>query len=107
MLTSIISGFFFLIIAVYLGPALLIAGHQMLMGQKVRLPSVVKPLNKMLVALFSMLVETAAVVANMVAEKLPPKYQHLRPIVRPVVKFAIVVTVIWIAVAFLLSFADR
>lgn len=106
MHTSIISGFFFLVFAVCLGPALLIAGHQMLMGQKVRLPSVVKPLSKMLLALASLLFATAGVVANMVAEKLPPKYAHLQPIVRPVVKFAIAVTFVWIAVTSLLSFAD-
>ncbi len=106
MLTSIISGFFFLVFAVFLGPALLIAGHQMLIGQKVRLPSVVKPLTKMLLALASLLFATAGVVANMVAEKLPPKYAHWQPIARPVVKFAIAVMIVWIAVTSLLSFAD-
>lgn len=107
MLTSIISGFFFLLFAVCLGPAMLIAGYQMLMGQKVRLPSVVKPLSKMLVALTSSLFATAGVVANMVAERLPPKYAHLQPIARPVVKFVIAVTIVWLAVTSLLSFADR
>ena len=107
MHTSIISGFLFLFITVFLGPALLIAGHQILSGQKVRLPSVMKPLGKALFTLLALLVETATVVANMVAEKLPHKYVHLRPIVRPAVKFGIILTIMWMFVDFLFSFTDR
>lgn len=107
MYTSIISGLFFLLFTVFLGPAILIAGHQLLNGQKVRLPSVVKPLSKALSALAILLLETAGVVANMVAQRLPPKYAHLRPIARPVVKLVILFTIIWMAVTSLLSFADR
>lgn len=107
MLQSAISGLFFLLIALFLGPALVIAGFQMLSGQKVRLPSVIKPLVRVVFALAALLVETAGVVANMVAEQCPTKYAHLQPIVKPVVKFAILAAIAWMMVTFLLVLADR
>ncbi len=107
MYTSIISGLFFLFFTAFLGPAILIAGHQLLNGQKVRLPSVVKPLSKALSAIAILLIETAGVVANVVAQRLPPKYAHLRPIVRPAVKLVILVMILLMTITFLLSFADR
>ncbi len=107
MLTSAISGFVLFVIAVCVGPALLIAGWQTLNGERVRLPSVVKPLMQSLSMLAVMLLETAEVVANMVAEKCPPKHAHWRPAIRPAVKLAIIGTIVWLLGQFLLSRADR
>lgn len=107
MFQSAISGFLFLLIAVFLGPALIVAGFQMLNGQKIRLPSVMKPLAKTVFALAALLVETANVVANMVAEIWPTKYACLRPIVKPAVKFVIFAAIAWMVVNFLFVLADR
>lgn len=107
MLQSIVSGFFFLLIGLFCGPALIIAGFQLLRGQKVRLPSVIKPLGRTVLALAALLVATAEVVANLVAEKWPTKYACLRPIVRPAVKFGIFAATVWMVVNFLLVLADR
>lgn len=107
MFQSTISGTFFLLIALFLGPALIIAGFQMLAGQKVRLPSVIKPLGKTVLALADLLVETADVVAKMVAERCPTKYAYLQPIVKQAVKLAILAAAVWTAFAFLCVLADR
>lgn len=107
MFQSIISGFFFLLIGLFCGPALIIAGFQLLSGQKMRLSSVIKPLGKTVSALAAVLVETAEVVANLVAENWPTKYACLRPIVKPAVKFGIFAAIVWMVVNFLLVLAER
>ncbi len=107
MFQSIISGFLFLCISIFVGPALLIAGFQIMQGQKVRLPSMAKPLAKTLFALAEMVVETSGVVANMVAERLPPRYAYLLPAARLLVKLAIVAILLCMVVSVLLSFARR
>lgn len=107
MFQTEISGIVFFLIAIFFGPALLMAGFQTMCGQKVRFPSLVKPLMKLFTALAQMVFEMAGVVASVVADKLPPKYAHLKPFARPVVQIAIICLIVWFVLAFFRSMAGR
>lgn len=107
MFQSTVSGIIFVLIAVFLGPALIAAAFQLMSGQKVRLPSLVKPVGKALGTLAAMLWETSGVVANMVADGMPDKYAHLRPFAGPVTRMAIVCLVVWMLGTFLIAMEGR
>ena len=107
MFESTISGIVFFLIAVFFGPALIMAGFQMMGGQKVHLASLLKPFIKVICMLGEMVWETAEVVANMVAENLPKKYAPCKPLVAAAVKLAIVGILVWIVVTFLGKLAVR
>lgn len=102
-----ISGLLLLLIAVFLGPALIMAGFQTMAGQRVRLPSPVKPLCKAIFAFAEIVLELAGVVASVVAESLPEKYQHMATLIRLLVRFAIVFAAILVSMNFLPSLAGK
>lgn len=107
MFQSAVSGIVFFLIAVFLGPALLMAAFQIMSGQKVRLPSLVKPLGHIVFSIGALAWETGEVVALMVADCLPEKYARFKPLAGPSVKFAIVCALVWIASNLLFTLADR
>ena len=107
MFQTAVSAIVFFLMAVFLGPALLVAAFQLMRGQKVRLPSLVKPLTNVVFTLGALVWETSEVVACMVAERLPEKYARFKPLAGLAVKVAIVCTLIWIAVTLLWTLADR
>lgn len=107
MFQTEISGLVFFFIAIFFGPALIIAGFQTMTGQKVRFASLVKPLMKVFITFAQMLFEMADVVASVVADKLPPKYAHLKPFARPIVQIAIICLIVWFVLAFFRSMAGR
>lgn len=107
MFQSEIAGIVFFLVAVFFAPALLMAGFQTMAGQKVRFPSLVKPLCKAFAVFASLVLELAGVVASAVAELLPKKYERLQPFVRPVVKVGIICTIVWFLLAFVRSMAGK
>jgi hypothetical protein len=107
MFQTEISGIVFFLIAIFFGPALLMAGFQTMTGQKVRFASLVKPLMKLFITFAQMVFEMAGVVASVVADKLPPKYAHLKPFACPVVQIAIICLIVWFFLAFFRSMAGR
>jgi len=96
MFAEAISGFVFLLIAIFLAPLLIVNAFAKITGQRLKFPSVMKLALDLLMGLALRLLETAEVVAQMVADRVPAKQAHLRPVVSAVVFMLI------IAVGFLL-----
>lgn len=107
MFTSAISGFILFLISICVGPFILIAAFQTMSGQRVRLPSLIKPILQTLALLGGMLMETAGMVAHIVAEQLPARYAHLKPVAKPFLKYGIVCLCVLLAVHCLCAQADR
>lgn len=105
--TPAISGFIFLLIIIFLAPTLLVGGFAKMSGAKVRLPSVAKPVFKVMLDIAGGLTSVAGMVAQVVAEQLPEKYAHLRPIAALSVKYAIIGIIVLFFLRFLLQLAAR
>ncbi len=101
MIETIVSHFVFLVIALLVGPFLLIAGFQILQGQRLRLPAVGKPVLKICLQIGKTLVEIADLVANLVASKLPAQYVHMAVPVQAATKCLCVVLQFWLLIKFL------
>jgi len=106
-LTQVFSGFIVLLTIVFLGPALIFAAFAKMSGEKVRMPSLAKPVLKVLLDLACGLAALVQMVAQVVAEQLPPKHEHLKPIVALSLKFAIIGVVILLFWCFLAQMAER
>jgi len=76
MLETLFSHFVFLLCCLFAGPFIIIAGFQILQGQRVKLPSVGKVVLKTGEQIATVLFDIAEMVAQLVASRLPPKYAH-------------------------------
>jgi hypothetical protein len=107
MFQSEIAGIMFFFIAVFFGPALIMAGFQTMSGQRIRLNSPLRPVCKIVCNLAQISFELSGVVASAVAESLPDKYRHLEPFLRPLVRGAIICSALLLAANFLRSMAHK
>lgn len=100
-----VSGAIFLLVSVVIGPMLILSGFQLMAGQKVKLPSVVKPLQRLLALALTGLAEVAEMVADTVARKIPDKNSKFRPFARQAVKYTLIVGAVALILRALLNFA--
>lgn len=101
MIETIVSHFVFLLVSLLVGPFLLLAGFQILQGQRLKLPGVGKPVFKIVLQLCKTMVEIADLVANLVASKLPAQYAHKRNLIQTAIQCLVVVIEFWLLFKFL------
>ncbi|MBC7997193.1 MAG: hypothetical protein IAF58_04590 [Leptolyngbya sp.] len=101
MIETIVSHFVFLLISLLVGPFLLIAGFQILQGQRLKLPAVGKPVMKFCLQIGKTLIEIADLIAKLVASRLPAQYVHLSLPVQATIKCLCVVLQFWLLIKFL------